>query len=390
MTRREKVIAALISLLIIVVAVLEALAPKPTDWTASYSRYHDKPFGAQLLYERLGDLFDVVTPIQRSIYEVSEERWYKDTAVAHLYLNDRFDPSGPDLERLLGMVRSGDHAFIAAEDLGADLSDSLGIGTARNWMNWKDTTKLTFERGVAIDTVFAFPRMGNASYFTDFDTARCTVLCTTNDTNATLLHMRVGNGHLYLCTTPLAFTNYHLLRDANNDFIEAAFAWLPRGELYWDEFHKVGRGGSMTPLRYILGQPALRWAYYVALLLVLLYMFVQAKREQRALPIVEPLRNSSREFVGTLGRLYYEKGDHADLARKMIAHFKEDVRNRAYLRGFEYDERTAAHIARRTGMAQAEVISELRFIQDIGSLTNTSEEQLLQLSDRLQALRKRL
>lgn len=390
MNRKEKIIAALIGLLIIVVALLEALAPKPTDWTASYSRYHDKPFGAQLLYERLGDLFPVVTSIQQSIYEVAEERWYEDTAVTHLYLNDRFDPSGTDLERLLGMVRSGDHVFIAAEDLGSELSDSLGIATDRDWKNWQDTTKLAFHRGVAVDTAFAFPRMGNVSYFTRFDTARSTVLCTTNDTNATMLHMRLGHGHLYLCTTPLAFTNYNLLRDANNDLIEAAFAWLPRGALYWDEFHKVGRGGSITPLRYILGQPALRWAYYIALLLVLLYMFVQAKREQRALPIVDPLRNSSREFVGTLGRLYYEKGDHADLARKMIAHFKEDVRNRAYLRGFEYDERTEAHIARRTGMALAEVRTELRFIHDMESSTNTSEVQLLQLSDRLQALRKRL
>ncbi|MFZ1686642.1 MAG: DUF4350 domain-containing protein [Flavobacteriales bacterium] len=390
MTRKEKIIAAMIALLIVLIAVLEALAPKPTDWSASYSRYHDKPFGAELLYERLGDLFDRIVPVQESIYEVSERRWYEDTAVSHLYLNQRFAPEAVDLERLLGMVRAGDQAFIAAEDFGPELSDSLGIGTSSDWKSWNDTTRLAFQRGLASDTMFAFPRMGNASYFNDFDTASTTVLCTTNDTNATMLHMRFGSGHFYLCTTPLAFTNYHLLRDANNDFIEAAFARLPRNELYWDEFHKVGREGRMTPLRYIIDQPPLRWAYYIALLLVLLYMFVQAKREQRAMPILEPLRNSSREFVGTLGRLYYEKGDHADLARKMIAHFKEDVRNRAYLRGFEYDERTAAHIARRTGMTQDEVANELNAIHDVELLNTISETQLLELSDRLQSLRKRL
>ena len=394
MTRKEKLIVALIGLLIIVVAVLEALAPKPTDWSPSYSRYHDKPFGAQLLYERLGDLFDEVTPVRESIYETAVKRygvqWGEGEQVAFVFLNDRFQPEGLELEQLLVIVRNGDQVFIAAEELGKELSDSLGIGTGNNWRSWKDTTKLEFSRGLGGDTVFAFPRMGNVTYFNDYDTARTTVLCTTTDLKPTLLHMRIGAGHLYLCTTPLAFTNYNLLRDANNDFIEAAFAWLPRSEVYWDEFNKLGREGSMTPMRYILDQPALRWAYYLALLLLLLYMFVRAKREQRAMAIVEPLRNSSREFVGNLGRLYYEKGDHADLARKMIAHFKEDVRKRAYLRGFEYDERTAAHIARRTGMAQDEVTKELRFIRDIELLNNTSEIQLLQLSDRLNGLRKRL
>ncbi len=394
MTRKEKLIVALIGLLIIVVAVMGAFAPKPTDWSTSYSRYHDKPFGAQLVYDRLGDLFAEVTPVNRSIYETVEERfatWWDDPdRVAHLFVNERFQPEGVDLDQLLNLVLAGDHVFVAAEQFGQRLCDTLGISTVRDWQYWQDTVKLKFERGIDDDTLFSFPRMGQPMTFSDMDTVRSTVLCRTEQGDATLLHVRIGEGHLFLCSTPLAFTNYHLLRDSNNDFIEAALGWLPSGRLYWDEYQKSGRAGSLSPLRYILGQPALLWAYRIMLLLIVLYMFVHAKREQRALPILEALRNSSRDFVGTLGKLYYEKGDHADLARKMIAHFKEDVRNRAYLRAFEYDELTATHLAKRTGIDPVEVTELLRYIQTIELQTTTTEVQLFQLSDRLHALRKRL
>ncbi|MBK6775005.1 MAG: hypothetical protein IPG74_03855 [Flavobacteriales bacterium] len=66
------------------------------------------------------------------------------------------------------------------------------------------------------------------------------------------------------------------------------------------------------------------------------------------------------------------------------------MRNRAYLRAFEYDDLTATHIAKRTGIDPVEVTELLRYIQTIELQTTTTEVQLLQLSDRLHALRKRL
>ncbi len=66
----------------------------------------------------------------------------------------------------------------------------------------------------------------------------------------------------------------------------------------------------------------MRWAWFLALTLVVLYIIVYARRQQRAIPVVAPPRNATRDLVHTIGRLYWHKGDHADLARKMIAHFK--------------------------------------------------------------------
>lgn len=394
MTRKEKLLAWVLVGLVLVTAVLGALAPKPVDWTDSFSRFHDKPFGAQLVYDRLGDLFEEVEPVQQTIYETFTGRqpaYYGEWQPAsQIYITDRFEPMDTDLDHLLEMASRGDHVFIAANDLGADLMDTLGLAGQHRWQGWSDTLELRFVRGNAARDTFRLARVGSPFVFTDLDSSRTTVLCRDKRNNATMVHLEHGIGHLYLCTTPRAFTNYHLLKDNNNDLMEAAFGWMPAERVLWDEYHKVGREGSLSPVRYIMDQPALKWAYYLALALLLVYMFVRAKRDQRAIPVVSPLKNASRDFVGTLGRLYYEKGDHADLARKMLAHFKEDVRHRAYLRQFAYDERTAVHLARRTGLPNDELSAQLKYFESIENNTNINEEQLLALSDRLHNLRQRL
>ncbi|MCB0780112.1 MAG: hypothetical protein KDC03_11365, partial [Flavobacteriales bacterium] len=69
MTRREKWTVGLVIVLIGVLGWMEATAPEPVDWSPSWSRYHDKPYGASLVHERLTDLFPAVHTTHRSIYE---------------------------------------------------------------------------------------------------------------------------------------------------------------------------------------------------------------------------------------------------------------------------------------------------------------------------------
>src|SRR5690606_29835271 len=100
-----------------------------------------------------------------------------------------------------------------------------------------------------------------------------------------LIRMRYGKGWIYLCTVPLAFTDYYLLKDQARGFMENAFSLMEDRPVLWDEFHKSGRPGSSTPLRYILSQPALKWAYWTVIALLLLTVLVYARRRQRAIPI---------------------------------------------------------------------------------------------------------
>ena len=74
MTRFEKQVLIGLGLLVLVLAIMEAMVPQPTDWSPSYSRFHSKPFGGKLVYDRLPDLFPEVRTISDPLYSTSNLR----------------------------------------------------------------------------------------------------------------------------------------------------------------------------------------------------------------------------------------------------------------------------------------------------------------------------
>ncbi|HNK42174.1 MAG TPA: hypothetical protein PL002_13390, partial [Flavobacteriales bacterium] len=205
-----------------------------------------------------------------------------------------------------------------------------------------------------------------------------------------LLRMRWGKGQFYLCTTPNAFTNYALLRPEARHFMEATFALLPDRPVIWDEFYKTGRMESSTPLRFVLDRTPLKRAYWTMIVLLALTILVHARRRQRAIPVLEPVRNTSRDFAETIGRMYYFTGDHADLARKMCLYFKDELRQRLYLRRTVWDEEDIGTVAARTGIPITEWQSAFRLIAHYETAPHVSEEQLMQLNRSLSRLRERI
>ena len=56
----------------------------------------------------------------------------------------------------------------------------------------------------------------------------------------------------------------------------------------------------------------------IALLSIILFIFFNAKRRQRIIPIIEPLVNSTVDFTKTIGNLYFQQNNNADLINKKI------------------------------------------------------------------------
>lgn len=394
MSRFEKRLLIGLGLLIVLLAVLEALAPKPTDWSMSFSRHHKTPYGAKLFYERLGDLFPEVKPVMDPVVTTAENRLYDELPVTdpvnHIFVDNhlRFDDYAA--EQLLALVEQGDHAFLAAHWFDDALSDTLKIDVGQSFSVEEDTSDIRFiGESRTANGVFRFARGFPGAHFTRFDTARARVVAVDGSAKPVLLHMTWGEGRIVLCSAPLAFTNYNLLKDRNNEFAAAALSLLPPRPLWWDEYLKAGRAENTSLLRFIQSQPALRWALYIAEVLLVLFTIVYARRQQRAIPVIAPPRNASRELAGTIGRLYWHKRDHAGIAHKLIAHFKEDVRARAYLRAFAYDEATALHLATKAGVPKEEMMRRMLALQRIESSSRLTEAELLSLSNELHNLRQR-
>ncbi|MFZ1692201.1 MAG: DUF4350 domain-containing protein [Flavobacteriales bacterium] len=395
MNRFEKRLLLGLGLLIVLLATFEAMAPKPMDWSWSFSRHHKTPYGAKLFYERLPDLFPEVRPIMDPVVTTADNRLYDDEALAqpvnHVFINHHLRLDGYAAEQLLAMVAMGDHAFLAAHWFGSDLGDTLNLRVEQDFTVQDDTSDIRFVGAHRMAPgVFRFARGFPGAHFTSYDTARTRVVAVDGASRPVLLHMTWGDGRIVLCSAPLAFTNYNLLKDRNALFASAALSLLPPRPLWWDEYQKAGRTENTSFFRFLLSQPALKWALYLAELLLVLFTVVYVRRQQRPIPVIAAPVNASRELAHTIGRLYWQKADHAGIARKLIAHFKEDVRARAYLRTFAYDEDTIRHLAAKTGLDIEEMGRRLRALERIENAQHLSEQELLALSNELHDLRKRI
>ena len=83
---------------------------------------------------------------------------------------------------------------------------------------------------------------------------------------------------------------------------------------------------QQSPFRYFLAHEPLRWALYLTMITIILFMIFTAKRRQRVIPVIHEPANKSLEFTELIGTLYFQKKDHADLVRKKFSYLAEELR----------------------------------------------------------------
>lgn len=78
--------------------------------------------------------------------------------------------------------------------------------------------------------------------------------------------------------------------------------------------------------------------------------------------------NDSLDFVKTLGRLYYDRRDHKNLAEKMATYFLEHIRSRYKLPTHTLDEEFIKALHFKSGYAEAEtkkIVETIKYIQTV-------------------------
>jgi hypothetical protein len=133
------------------------------------------------------------------------------------------------------------------------------------------------------------------------------------------------------------------------------------------------------------GKNSFRAAFLLLIILLLVYVFMEMRRKQRVIPVITAPRNDSLDFVKTIGRLYYDKGDHGNLARKMSSYFLEHVRNRFKLATTNLDEEFARNISYKSGADEAEVRSIIGFIRYVQDAPAVSPKQLMEFHRQLES-----
>lgn len=376
-----------VSFFLILMLIIRGWNTPPLNWTPTLASQDKIPFGTYVLDNMLTDIFPEVEKSYLTIYERG-----KPLEQNQMIISSNYFPDEQDFETLLNHVSEGGTSFISAHYFTMAFEDTLQFIVEDVVFNEDivdnigrtDSTYVEFTNPLLGDKTYFYDRGTLEQGFVKFDTSRARVVAINDLGYPVTIRQPFGKGEFILNTTPQAFTNAYILQK-NTEFASNSLSLLPEAPVHWAEYYMQGRRESATPLRYILSQPGLAWAYYILIAALVLYMLIESKRKQRIIPIIQPLKNSTLEFIGTISTLYFKKKDHRSIANKRISFFLDQLNQKYFIPQHLEGDELYAKIASKSGKSIEEVGRVMRHIMQVRMKSAISEEELKSLNKEIEA-----
>lgn len=377
--------------LLVLYFVLLYFMPQKFNWFVTLYEKDKDPFGAYIFRALVDNSwFTQVNTSNQTLFELQELE-----APNLLVLCEDFATSPSEIEAVLKLANEGKSVLIAAHQMDTVFADSLNLKLNSLSFHFyldklwgEDSLGLKF-RQHPFDTskIYWLPEQMLPQYFETFDVA-IKVIAENTKGNPVLLYVPYGRGNILLSSTPLTFTNFSMVRGENHEFVAGMLSYLQPGTLHWTEYYQLGRMEATTPLRYVLSEPALKWALYIFMISLLFFMGFEMKRKQRIIPVVTPLKNETIDFVKTVSRLYYLKKDHKNLASKKILHFTDYLRRQIHIDVREDIQDVIKKVASKTNSKEHEVKMLFDQINFIGNSSYISPKELKLLLERINRIKR--
>ncbi len=383
MDKKKILVYGFISLAIIALLLIEVFKKKPVDWNYSFENDDKIPFGCYILYHMLDDVFpgENIIESKQGLYDFLEmEEVQKQKESNFIFISYNFNIDKFAMEKLLEFAARGNNVFIAANELSKELKDTLNLRfkwvyTPKPFVK-KDSTILSFTNPSINNKKYIYTRGIQNVFMSSFDTSKVTILGEIRDLGVNFIKHELGNGNIYIHSNPLVFTNINFVETGNASYVSKAFSYLPVKKTYWDEFYKPLRKAHASPLSYILSQPSLKAAYILLILTLLLFILFQSRRKQRAIPVIEPKKNTSLNFVKTLSSLYFYRKNHRDIAHKKYNHFLEHIRDKYYMKTSSINNEFIEELSYKTGIEESELWETFSGCKDLLGQQAISEPKL--------------
>ena len=383
---RDKKYIFYIGILLALLAYVFLSRPARYDWSVTYSHQDKNPYGTYAFAQLLPRFFSnhQIRNSYKTLYELKDSLSKQDNL---LIISSRFSPDKEDTKVLFTLIESGATAFISADHFGGILADTLGLETADSFFQGEraysiaDSAELHFVNS-AFDTaqLFSFRRGNIPNYFSRVDSVQASVIAQNDFHQPVTIRIKRGKGNLILNTTPMMFTNIYLMAKENHQLVANSLSYLPANDLLRTEYYHLGRLEVGTPLRFILTTEPLRWAYYITIVTLLFFIVFEAKRRQRIIPLIKPLSNTTLEFVATIGNLYFQRGDHKNIAEKKIQFFFEYVHSHYRIPTHQRDAYFVTALAGKSGVSTEVCERITQLINQISGKDKINKEELITLN----------
>lgn len=358
------------------------------------------PYGTWYAYNQLGHIF---TDAEISPWNRSPLGFYslRENSSAYLIVGNTFRPNDEELRAIMSYAVAGNHVFISARHIGQNVLDSFNLKyLSGDAVVFKpDSLTVSVYDPESYDSFsFTYPGRSLDSYFTSMDSTYATILGMDRNGNANFVKFTYQQGGaVYLHLAPLAFSNFFLLHRDNKEYYDLAMSSIPDSvdRVRWDDYfrhHANGRDNTsksaFSKLGAFLENEILRWAFWLTLLLFAIVYLFESKRKQRVVPAVKKVTNTTLDFVRTVGRLYYQRKDNANLAAKITAHFLGHVRTKYNLPTSSMSGEFEKRLAFKSGCPETLVKEIVQYIRALESKGNIGDGELLDFNAKIESFYK--
>jgi hypothetical protein len=338
---------------IIFLAVLGLLAffdlgkKEVTDWRKNFQIDSKSPFGLFIFDKEVDHLLR--TKVER--IEVSPYDYYKQNPKNSpqniLIVQKNIDSES--WKKILTQIQNGSDALIISSFCNNAIQDSLQFEVSEALFEEQTVFQLTDKKlnnpQLKLDK---FPGENAINYLNKNHEILGKLQTEPKKWKANFIKIKHGNGNLYFHSDPVFISNYYLLQPKSLAYTEGVFSYLKNQKTLWFVDTKLQEKSS-SPLSFVLQNPPLKYAWWLFLSGLLVFTIFAIKRKQRVVPVIEPLKNKSVEFVQSIGNLYLQEGDFHDMMSKKSQYFLYRIKMELLIDHQNLDENFAKKLQQKTG-----------------------------------------
>lgn len=383
------------SLLVISLAACHTDNKKKPDLRESFSYRDPRPFGTSVAYSVLKKMYgNEKLEVNKKTF-ADNYGWDYDTASLYINISRNYYVTDRDAESLMAFIYKGNTAFISASNYDTILMNKLyckqntpaffqdkGIAALKN-------TAVRFNDNLALyNEKYSYYYFPFVNYFSEINNSYARIVGYNDEGNPNFFVFMWGKGRIYFHNEPRALSNYFLLTKNNYLYLQQILQMMPKKpeNVYWDSYYSNknfapnSNSGNST-IGTLMKYPPLAKAFFIAVSLLILYIFFNSKRRQRIIPVIKKTENTSIAFAEAIAGLYFNKKDNKIIAEKIITYLNEYIRTKLFVSANVNDVGYADMLSRKSGVESTTINELVIVIKSIQKSERVTDQQLLQLNE---------
>jgi hypothetical protein len=398
---RNKTILVIISavlLLIMLFATLTEYKEVPVhQWRESYSYNDEQPQGLYIFKELAIRYFKDIPNTVNGFPEdtINSKSLYIQFVPDHMEYSTT--------STLIEIARAGNDVLIISDFYNDDIAESLdlyltdsSVKDSSMYFNFTDSALASdtnylysfHNRNFEALSLATFHLMEDNNY--DYVDKEYIKVSTPNGL-IVMIAIPVGEGRVFYHVKKDLFYNYSYRQNQLFEYTQKIFSNFKPQHLYLLNpitTYSSAKSTSENPLDFIMSQPALKAAYYLLILGILLYVFFGGKRKQKIIPVSEVNKNTSLEYIETVSQLFYQQGQHEKLVSHMRNIFHHKMQKRFFLA--PDNPNYLEVLAKKSKISKTELQYVIDRFKNLDDDSNFRGDQLVSLNRRLENIYKEI